>query len=160
MSLISYVAKSARRGSPQSPAQTGGAGANAAGPYSVTLLNRSHQPWTFFMYQQLANRPANVRSVVWFCSPYLIGPGNQITFQWMTDYTFVWSSSGELQPGTVFSAEQTIQADPVYGQRHQFLRDGKSGLVDAYRRIAARIIGHQQRSERSQQYIFGRHRHG
>jgi hypothetical protein len=89
--------------------------AAAAGtPYSLNLINESASPWTFYVYQQLPNQAsANVFSLAWFCSPFSIVPGANITFQWTIDYTFVWGAVGTIQPGVVFSAGQTIDADPA-----------------------------------------------
>ncbi len=70
--------------------------------------------WTFYVYQQMPNQASsNVFSLAWFCSPYVITPGNQITFQWTIDYTFVWGNTGTIQPGVTFSAGGNRAADLV-----------------------------------------------
>lgn len=85
----------------------------AGTPYNLTLVNESASPWTFYVYQQLPNQQsANVFSLAWFCSPFVIVPGANITFQWTIDYTFVWGAVGTIQPGVVFTAGETIDADP------------------------------------------------
>jgi hypothetical protein len=83
-------------------------------PYSLTLINNSASPWTFYVYQQMPNQQsANVFSLAWFCSPFQIVPGASMQFQWTTDYTFVWGATGMIQPGVTFSASQTIDANPA-----------------------------------------------
>jgi hypothetical protein len=85
----------------------------AGTPYTLNLINSSASPWDFYVYQQLPNQQsANVFSLAWFCSPFMIVPGANITFQWTIDYTFVWGAVGTIQPGVVFTAGQTIDADP------------------------------------------------
>jgi hypothetical protein len=87
--------------------------ATAAGtPYSLKLINQSDNSWTFYVYQQVPNQQsANVFSLAWFCSPFVIVPGVGIKFEWTIDYTFVWGRTGTIQPGVTFSAGQTIDAD-------------------------------------------------
>lgn len=85
----------------------------AGTPYSLKLVNQSGTPFTFYVYQQMPNQAsANVFSLAWFCSPYNISNGNQITFQWDIDYGFVWGATGVIQPGVTFSAGGDIDADP------------------------------------------------
>jgi hypothetical protein len=83
-------------------------------PYSLTLVNNSASPWTFYVYQQLPNQQsANAFSLAWFCSPFMIVPGANIPFRWTIDPTFVWGATGQVRPGVVFSAIETIPADPA-----------------------------------------------
>lgn len=107
MTIVSYV----------SPAKQGiasdAAMFDAGTPYSLKLVNQSGTPFTFYVYQQIPNQAsANVFSLAWFCSPYVISNGNQVTFQWEIDYGFVWGASGVIQPGVQFSAGGNITADP------------------------------------------------
>jgi len=92
----------------------GAAAATTSGmPYSMKLINQSAAPWTFFSYQQLpSEQSANMFSLVWFCSPFQIVPAAYITFTWSTDYNFVWSVCGNVQPGVTFSAGESVPADP------------------------------------------------
>jgi hypothetical protein len=86
--------------------------ASSGNPYSLKLINQSSMNWTFYVYQQMPNQAsANVFSTAWFCSPYLITPGNQITFTWTIDYIFVWGNTGQIQPGITFSASGQQSAD-------------------------------------------------
>lgn len=107
MTIVSYVNESKQLTA--SDAAALGAGT----PYSIKLVNQSASPFKFYVYQQLPNQQsANVFSLAWFCSPYNISPGNQITFQWSVEYGFVWGDSGVIQPGVTFNASGNTQADP------------------------------------------------
>lgn len=107
MTIVSYVNE--HKHLTASDAATLGAGT----PYSIKLVNQSAAPFKFYVYQQLPNQQsANVFSLAWFCSPYNISPGNQITFQWDIQYGFVWGDSGVIQPGVTFNASGNTPADP------------------------------------------------
>ncbi|WP_208296908.1 hypothetical protein [Massilia sp. CCM 8734] len=107
MTTISYVKSN------KSLVAKGAAALGAGTPYSLTLVNESGTPFTFYVYQQMPNQASeNVFSLAWFCSPYNIGQGNQITFQWDIEYGFVWGSSGIIQPGVTFNAGGDIPANP------------------------------------------------
>jgi hypothetical protein len=104
MILISYAKPSSAPGR---------AAAASTPPYSVKLINKSASPWTFYAYQQVLNeQSANMFSLVWFCSPFVMVPNNSITFKWTVDYNFVWGASGAISPGVAFSAGGFIPADP------------------------------------------------
>jgi hypothetical protein len=112
MTIISYVKPPSLR-LQQYLGRAAAVATAASTPYSLTLQNQSADPWDFFVYQQTPNeQSANVFSLAWFCSPFDIAPGAEITFTWTIDYTFVWGATGTIQPGVVFSAGQTIPADP------------------------------------------------
>ncbi len=81
--------------------------------YSMTLKNESSTPWIFYVYQQQSNPSTNIFSLAWFVSPFMIVPGAQIKFVWTTDYNIVWDQTGPITPGIVFSAGETISADPA-----------------------------------------------
>lgn len=113
MTIISY-AKSPVQRAMESMRGMDSLLATAGNPYSLTLINQSAMSWTFYVYQQMPNQQsANVFSVAWFCSPFIIMPGNQITFQWSIDYTFVWGATGQLVPGVTFNASGVQQANVV-----------------------------------------------
>ena len=42
----------------------------------------------------------------------MVTPGDSVTFQWTNDYTFVFGATGTIRPSVVFSASETIPADP------------------------------------------------
>ncbi|NET46622.1 MAG: protein rhiA [Okeania sp. SIO2B3] len=79
--------------------------------YSLTLVNNSGTPWTFYVYQKMPQPVANVFSLAWFASPFVIVDGAQITFTWEIVYNFVWSATGMLIPGVNFQASQAIEAN-------------------------------------------------
>jgi rhizosphere induced protein len=92
-----------------------------ANPYNLTMRNRSGSAWNFYVYQQMPNQEsANVFSLAWFCSPFKIVSGNQISFQWTIDYTFVWGAVGTIQPGVTFSAAGQQQANLVSANTTKF----------------------------------------
>jgi len=120
MTLISY-AKPPQLRLQEALTRAAATTAAAGTPYSLTLINQSASPWTFYVYQQLPNQQsANVFSLAWFCSPFVIVPNAQITFQWTIDYTFVWGAVGTIQPGVVFSAGQTVDCDPAAANTTNF----------------------------------------
>lgn len=107
MTIVSYVNESKQLTSSDAAALGTGT------PYSIKLVNQSAAPFKFYVYQQLPNQQsANVFSLAWFCSPYNIAPGNQITFMWDIQYGFVWGDSGVIQPGVTFNAGGNVSADP------------------------------------------------
>lgn len=85
--------------SPRSQSQS-----TAGTTYTLTLVNESAQPWTFYVYQEEPNQSSALFSLAWFASPYKIRVGNSIRFQWEIDYNFVWSDTGPLKPGVTFEA--------------------------------------------------------
>jgi hypothetical protein len=88
--------------------------AEAAGtPYLLTLQNASAAPWTFYVYQKLPQPSADVFSLAWFASPFVIVPGSKISFEWQIDYNFVWGATGVVMPGVTFNAGGEILADPA-----------------------------------------------
>jgi hypothetical protein len=103
MTLISYA----------KPERGATAAMTSVHRYSVKLINKSASSWIFYVYQQMPNeQSANVFSLVWFCSPFMIVPSASITFEWTVDYNFVWGATGAISPGAAFSAGQFIPADP------------------------------------------------
>lgn len=113
MTTISYV-KSPIQRAMDSISRASAAMMAAGNEYSLTLINNSTMSWTFYVYQQMPNQSsANVFSLAWFCSPFTIMPGNQITFQWTIDYTFVWGATGQLIPGVTFHASGQEPANLV-----------------------------------------------
>ena len=84
---------------------------SAVQEYSLECINDSVATWTFYVYQKMPNQPSDVFSLAWFASPFRIAPGNSITFSWSIDYSFVWGSTGELQPGVRFNASGVVPAE-------------------------------------------------
>lgn len=87
--------------------------ATAAGTsYTLKLVNNSAQPWTFYVYQKLPGQVADVFSLAWFCSPYVISVGDDITFKWTINYNLFWSQTGVIIPGVTFESKGKKDADP------------------------------------------------
>lgn len=87
--------------------------ATAAGtPYTLKLVNQSAQPWTFYVYQKLPAQVADVFSLAWFCSPYVISVGDDITFKWEINYNLFWSQTGSIMAGVTFESKGKKDADP------------------------------------------------
>ena len=83
---------------------------NNAGPaYSLTCLNQSAQPWSFYMSQQKPDLPQG-NMLVWLCTPFNIAPGAYFTFTWSLTYNFVWGLTGKLSSDTYFTAGEVIDA--------------------------------------------------
>jgi len=49
-----------------------------------------------------------VMSLAWFTK--LTNPGTKASFTWGINYSFVWDETGELIPGVIFDASQTLPA--------------------------------------------------
>lgn len=88
--------------------------AEASGtPYNLMLKNESAQAWTFYVYQKAPQPSNNIFSLAWFASPFVIMPGNKISFEWEIVYNFVWGANGIVIPGVTFSASGDIDCDPA-----------------------------------------------
>lgn len=106
MAVLSYVSQ------PKPNISNDSIAANAGTTYSLTMVNQSAADWTFYVYQKAPQPSADVFSLAWFASPFVIVKGNQITFKWHLTYDFVWSATGQLLPGVDFSASGIRPASP------------------------------------------------
>ncbi|MGE8202360.1 MAG: hypothetical protein ACN6RL_16030, partial [Variovorax sp.] len=52
----------------------------------------------------------NALSLAWFAEFSNPGPSSRVKFQWSVDTGFSWAETGELQPGTQFTATETYDA--------------------------------------------------
>ncbi len=96
--------KSGRRPARPIAADSGGT------QYSLVVTNNSSAQWDFYVYQQQPGTPSpGVFSLAWFALP--MAPTTTATFSWDISYNFVWSRTGNLQPGVVFTASQNWAAD-------------------------------------------------
>jgi|GEM_PF-3180478 len=78
--------------------------------YSLTFQNRSNNDWSFLCFQnQPTGLPSGYFPLAWFSFP--VASDAQVKFKWSIDYSFVWSQTGELQPGIQFNAGQILPAD-------------------------------------------------
>src|SRR4051794_5445828 len=82
-------------------------------PYSLKLKNESSNNFTFYVFQQTPNQDtANMFSLAWFASPFVIVPTAEIQFNWSIVYDLVWGATGKLVPGVTFVAGEGVAADP------------------------------------------------
>ena len=91
--------------------------------YSLTFLNNSSNTWDACVYQNdpdLGN--PNVQSLAWFSKT--AAPTTKILFSWTVDYSFVWSETGQLIPGVLFSASQNWDADLSSTNQVTFTKSG------------------------------------
>jgi len=100
-------------------------------PYLLTLSNASSRPWTFYVYQKLPTLSPDIFSVAWFASPFVITPGNKISFEWQIVYNFVWGATGEIMPGVTFNAGGEIGASPNGANTTNFSNDPGPNLSAA-----------------------------
>ncbi len=78
--------------------------------YSLTFINNSNLEGDACVYQQDPDLGVeNVQTLAWFTKS--AAPTTQLIFDWSIDYSFVWSQTGNLVPGVVFTASQTWAAD-------------------------------------------------
>jgi hypothetical protein len=111
--------------------------------YSLNLINDSAQAWTFYVYQKMPAQVADVFSLAWFCSPYMIRVGDNIRFTWEIEYNFVWSDTGQLIPGVTFDAGGTEGLQPVGKNTTEFSLTPGPGLSDPLQGPAGRVADHQ-----------------
>lgn len=80
--------------------------------YSLDVQNDSSNHVDFCMFQtapDLGN--VDVMTLAWFVEPAY--PTTNVSFDWNTSYSFVWSDAGPLSPGVTFKASQVWAADPM-----------------------------------------------
>ena len=83
--------------------------------YSIVFENDSPNNWTFVCFQnQPTGLPNDYVSLAWFAQP--AAPNTKIIFSWQIDYSFVWSQTGTLTPGVVFTASQTFPTQGLTAQ--------------------------------------------
>ncbi|HEX8254462.1 MAG TPA: hypothetical protein VF846_15060 [Thermoanaerobaculia bacterium] len=76
----------------------------------MLVLNQSTATGDVCLYQTVATAPLGAVPVAWLTRRAT--PRTRLTFQWMTDYAFVWSSSAAtLEPGALITASQVWPAD-------------------------------------------------
>jgi rhizosphere induced protein len=81
----------------------------AAVTYSLRFINNSDMTGDVCVFQQDPGLGPNIIPLAWFAQP--AHPSTNIKFQWTIAYDFIWSQTGELQPGITFDASQTWPAD-------------------------------------------------
>lgn len=77
--------------------------------YTLTFVNNSDNNWDFCCFQEDPNiSTQDVQSLAWFAFP--VAPTTSVSFSWTIDYQFVWSQTGQLGAGVVFTASQKWEA--------------------------------------------------
>ena len=98
--------------------------------YHLLIQNRSNSPWIFYVYQTDPDvDKEKIFSLAWFASPYKIAPGNDIGFDWVVDYEFVWSHTGRVKPGVRFRAGGSKDCKPS-GANHTNFNTPPDGAPD------------------------------
>lgn len=78
--------------------------------YSLVFVNHSSQLGSACIYQQDPDITIpDVMSLAWFAKA--AAPTTKVVFNWSITYDFVWSETGNLVPGVIFTASQTWPAD-------------------------------------------------
>ena len=83
--------------------------AGGAVQYSLLFVNNSSNLGDACVYQQDPAIGPDVMSLAWFSKT--AAPTTKVQFQWSIQYNFVWSQTGTLTPGVIFTASQTWNAD-------------------------------------------------
>ncbi|HVR10620.1 MAG TPA: protein rhiA [Thermoanaerobaculia bacterium] len=97
--------------------------------YSLIFVNQSTNRGDVCVYQSDPNiNVPGVMSLAWFSK--LATPSTEIQFEWQVNYNFVWSETGSLKPGVIFSAAQRPAADLT--ESNQITLDHTGGAGGAY----------------------------
>jgi len=87
--------------------------------YNLIFVNNSSQLGSACVYQQDPGiGMLDVLSLAWFSKA--AAPTSRVQFNWTGDYSFVWSETGTLVPGAMFTASQTWDADLSRTNQVQF----------------------------------------
>jgi hypothetical protein len=91
--------------------------------YSLIFVNNSTMLGDACVYQTNpdTNDPS-VMSLAWFSKR--TQPTTRVRFDWTIDYSFIWSETGVLVPGVIFTASQEWPADLTYKNQVQFTKTG------------------------------------
>ena len=85
--------------------------------YSVTITNHSSHPDYFMLFQ---NDPTswdkNAMSLAWFAKYSNPAPNSRVKFSWTVDWGFSWAEIGELKPGILFEASDSVLTSPSSNQ--------------------------------------------
>ena len=80
--------------------------------------------------QRPTTTPAFVRTLAWLVSP-ITGSGSELTFSWKLNYQFMWSLTGQLQPGVNVKVLGLKDGSPDGNNVTNFtIKDGYLGLYD------------------------------
>ncbi|MFT4908283.1 MAG: hypothetical protein ACI978_002373 [Oleispira sp.] len=84
--------------------------------YSCTVKNDSTQSGDFCIFQEVpdVNIP-NIVTLAWLAKA--ANPTTTLKFDWSLDYSFIWSNTTNLQPGTKVEASQSWPCDTTTRNR-------------------------------------------
>jgi len=84
--------------------------------YSCTVKNDSAQAGDFCIFQEVpdVNIP-NVVTLAWLAKA--ANPTTTLKFDWSLDYSFIWSNTTNLQPGTHVATSQSWPCDTTTSNR-------------------------------------------
>lgn len=78
--------------------------------YTLTFVNNSVNLASACVYQKAPDTSmVDVMSLAWFSKE--AAPHTRVNFSWTIDYSFIWSQTGTLAPGVLFSASENLPAD-------------------------------------------------
>lgn len=78
--------------------------------YSITIKNNGTFKGNMSLFQKQPDlEEISAMSLAWLSKGS--NPGTMLKFSWSDDYNFVWSECGQLKPGIIFNASQTIPTD-------------------------------------------------
>ena len=91
--------------------------------YTLIFVNDSTMTGDACVYQEDPDiSEADVMSLAWFAQG--AAPTTTIEFDWTTDYSFVWSQTGVLDAGVMFTASQTWPANLSNANQVEFTKEG------------------------------------
>ena len=78
--------------------------------YKLNVQNNSTQTGSFCIFQELpdVNVPG-ITTLAWLAKP--AHPTSHLEFEWGIDYSFVWSKTTDLEPGTIVKTSQSWNAN-------------------------------------------------
>lgn len=78
--------------------------------YTLNVTNNTTQTGDFMVFQESPDaNVSNVRTLAWLAMT--AHPTADLEFQWSLDYSFVWTKTTDLKPGTVVNTGQTWAAN-------------------------------------------------
>jgi rhizosphere induced protein len=76
--------------------------------YTVTATNNSDNFGSFCLFQNREDSGPSAATLAWLVEPAY--PSTRVRFEWSPDFCFVWGPTGQLMPGVIFFAAETIPA--------------------------------------------------
>lgn len=98
--------------------------------YTLNVQNNSTQTGSFCVFQEQPdiNLPG-ITTLAWLAKP--AHPSTLLEFEWGLDYSFVWSKSTNLKPGTIVKTSQAWDANLSTMNKVKFdLSDGAYTFAD------------------------------